>query len=180
LHRARELRSGGKAVFANFCRDESGRYLGNTGGVNMFDTFNEIWREFLTAGKISESEYQNMTLPQYYNTVEEFSAPLTDTENPVYQSGMRLDSIETGIVQCPFARQFEKDGDVNAFADGLIPTVRSWNQSIFTAGLSAERSDKEKKELIESYYGRYHQRVLDAPEGHGMDYVHAYMTLSKL
>jgi hypothetical protein len=38
---------------------------------------------------------------------------------------------------------------------------------------------KEKEELIESFYGSYHQRVLDEPKGHGMDYVHAYMSIKK-
>nr|MBX2867624.1 class I SAM-dependent methyltransferase [Acidiferrobacterales bacterium] len=180
LNRGNELKPGGKAVFANFCRDEAGRHLGNTGGVDMFQTFNEIWQEFLSDGKIEEQEYRNMTLPQYYHTVEEFSAPLTDTNNPVYQAGMRLDDITTGVVRCPFARKFEEDGDVKAFADGLIPTVRSWNQSIFKAGLSDQREEHEKSTLIESYYANYHQRVMDAPEGHGMDYVHAYMTLSRI
>ncbi len=179
LHRSRELRAGGKAVFANFCRDENGRYLGNTEGINMFDTFNEIWLEFLSEGAISESEYHSMTLPQYYNTVEQFSAPFDNPESPVYQAGMRLDSIETGIVRCPFARKFEQDGDVKKFADGLIPTVRSWNQSIFAAGLDPQRNQDDRRTLIEDYYGRYHQRVLDAPAGHGMDYVHAYMTISQ-
>jgi len=179
LHRANELRPGGKAVFANFCRDENGRYLGNTGGINMFDTFNEIWLEFLGESRIDENEYHNMTLPQYYNTMHQFSAPFEDKKSPVYQAGMRLDSIDTGIVRCPFARKFEDDRDVKKFADGLIPTVRSWNQSIFAAGLDPERDQSDRIALIEEYYGRYHQRVLDAPEGHGMDYVHAYMTISK-
>lgn len=145
----------------------------------MFETFNEIWLEFLDEGAISEHEYHNMTLPQYYNTVEQFSAPLENPESAVYRAGMRLDNIETGIVRCPFARKFEQDRNVEKFADGLIPTVRSWNQSIFAAGLDPKRDQSDRNSLIENYYGRYHQRVLDAPEGHGMDYVHAYMTISQ-
>lgn len=180
MNRARELRPGGRLVLVNFCRDNEGRYLGNTGGVNMFDTFNEIWLSFLDDGRISRAEYDRMTLPQYYRTVEEFTAPLTDPGNPCHQAGLRLESIETGVVPCPFAVQYGKDGDVRAFADGLIPTVRSWNQSIFRAGLDATRPDEEKSALIEEYYGTYHQRVLDDPVGHGMDYVHAYMTISKI
>ena len=180
LCRAKELKSGGKMVLVNFCRDEQGRYLGNTGGVNMFDTFNEIWREFVAEGRINEEEYRRMTLPQYYHTVAEFSQPLLDTDNPCYRQGLRLDNIETAVVPCPFAEQFKKDNDRQTFADGLIPTMRSWNQSIFSAGLDSHRSQQERQTLIEDYYGRYHQRVLDAPEGHGMDYVHAYMTISKV
>ncbi len=180
LHRARELKSGGKMVLVNFCRSEQGYYLGHTGGINMFDTFNQIWLQFQADGRISSEEYNAMTLPQYYNTVEEFSAPLLDTSSACYQEGLRLESIETATVPCPFAVEFEQHRDRKQFADGLIPTIRSWNQSIFTAGLSAERAEQEKTQLIEEYYGTYHQMVLDDPTGHGMDYVHAYMTIVKV
>ena len=178
--RAKELKSGGKMVLVNFCRDQQGRYLGNTGGVNMFDTFNTIWQQFLKEERISEQEYQAMTLPQYYHTVEEFSEPLINRESPCYQSGLRLESIETAVVPCPFALQFKRDGDLSRFADGLIPTIRSWNQSIFRAGLSTSRSETEKSQIIEDFYGTYHNMIMREPSGHGMDYVHAYMTISKL
>lgn len=180
MARAKELKSGGKMVLVNFCRDENGQYLGNTGGVNMFNTLNEIWLEFLAKALISEQEYHNMTLPQYYNTVAEFSAPLLNPDNPCYQAGLWLDSIETAVVACPFAVQFQADHDAKQFADGLIASVRSWNQSIFAAGLDQSRAAKQRAALIEDYYHAYHQRVLNAPAGHGMGYVHAYMTISKL
>ncbi len=180
LCRARELRSGGKMVLVNFCRDQQGYYLGNTGGVNMFDTFNQIWQQFVAEGRISDQEYLNMTLPQYYHTVPEFSEPLTNPDNPCYQAGLRLDSIETRVVSCPFAEEYKRDNDLTKFADGLIPTVRSWNQSIFSAGLDQNRPAPERHKIIEDYYANYHQRVMNDPSGHGMDYVHAYMTITRV
>ncbi len=179
LRRARELRPGGRMVLINFCRDENGHYLGNTGGINMFHTFNSIWQSFLTDGRIREEEYHRMTLPQYYRTVEEFMDPLRDPDNPCYQAGLHLESIETRVVPCPFAEQFRQNGDIQQFADGLIPTIRSWNQSIFHAGLDPERPAEEKTDIIEEYYGEYRRRVLANPKGHGMDYVHAHMTISR-
>jgi len=180
LHRARELKPGGRLVLVNFCRDEQGRYLGNTGGVNMFDNFNKNWQTFLTDGVITEQEYQAMTLPQYYNTVEEFSAPLLDKESDVYKAGLRLDSIETAIVPCPFAENFKTHGDARRFAKAYIPTIRSWNESVFAGALSSDRPAQERNELIEAYYQRYEDQVAEAPEQHGMGYVHAYMTISKI
>ena len=178
--RARELASGGRLVLVNFCRDERGQYLGNTGGVNMFNNFNENWKIFLSNGTITQSEYENMTLPQYYNTVEEFSEPLTNTSSPVYQAGLRLDSIETRVVPCPFAEAFKEHGDAKKFADGLIPTIRSWNESIYLGALDSNRPLVERKKVIEDYYQLYHQQVMENPDQHGMGYVHAYKSIYKV
>lgn len=180
LHRARELKPGGKLVLINFARDEQGRYLGNTDGINMFDTFNQIWLDFLADKRISREEYNNMTLPQYYNTVEEFSAPLLDVDDAVHQAGLRLDHIETRIVKCPYAESFLEHGDAQRFAEAYIPTIRSWNESIFLNALSTERSLEDRKRTIEDYYGTYRDMVSANPEGHAMDYVHAYTVISKV
>jgi len=179
LHRADELKPGGKLVLINFARDEQGRYLGNTDGINMFDTFNRIWLDFLADGRISRNEYENMTLPQYYNSVEEFSAPLLDTDDSVYQAGLRLDHIETRIVKCPYADAYREHGDAARFAEDYIPTIRSWNESIFLNGLCGERPLEERQQIIEDYYGTYAAMVRDDSAGHGMDYVHAYTVISK-
>ncbi len=187
LHRARELVRGGRLVLVNFCIDEQGRYLGNTGGntggntdsVNMFDTFNRIWQEFVDNDRVTPTEYLNMTLPQYYNTVDEFSRPLLDSKNRCHRAGLRLESIETRVVPCPFAQQFKVHGDVELFADGLIPTIRTWNESIYFAALDAMRPLQERTEIIEDYYTAYRDLVMQDPHNHGMDYVHAYKTIRK-
>jgi hypothetical protein len=179
LHRAAELAPGGRLVLVNFARDEQGRYLGNTGGLNMFDTFNAIWQGFLDEGNISADEYRNMTLPQYYNTVQEFSAPLLEKRSPVYAAGLRLEGIETRIVPCPFAADFAIHGDSARFAREYIPTLRSWTEATFFDALDKTRAIEERHELIDRYYGEYESRVRDDPTGHAMDYVHAYMTIRK-
>ncbi len=56
-NRARELVSGGRLALFNFGIDEAGRYLGNTGGISMFDTFSEIWAELADEGAITQGEY---------------------------------------------------------------------------------------------------------------------------
>jgi SAM-dependent methyltransferase len=180
LQRAAELVPGGRLVFVNFCRDEAGRHLGHTGGVNMFDTFNAIWRDFVDHGVITVEEYVAMTLPQYYKTVEEFAAPLTDPEAAVYQAGLRLEQIETRITPCPYAADFRRHGDAARFAKSYIPTLRSWSESTFFGGLSPERSAEERGEIIGRFYGTYEARVREAPQGHAMDYVHAFLTIAKL
>jgi hypothetical protein len=180
IHRAKELEPGGKLVLINFGTNEEGQYLGNTGGINMFDTFNQIWQSFLDQKRIKNQEYENMTLPQYYNSVEEFSTPLIDPGEAVYQAGLRLDHIDTRIVKCPFAEDYTHHRDATRFADEYIPTIRSWNESIYFNALSTDRPVEERRGIIEDYYDTYKTMVRENPDGHGMDYVHAYMVISKV
>ncbi len=179
LQRAAELRPGGHLVLLNFGRDEEGRYLGNTGGRHMFDIMNGLWRDSLAKGVIDEAEYRAMTLPQYYNTVAEFTAPLTDPASPVHRAGLRLTHAETRVVRCPYAVAFEDHGDAAKFARDYIPTIRSWNESIYKGALSPERAPAERDAIIEDYYGRYEALVRAEPAGHGMDYVHCYLVIRK-
>jgi indole-3-acetate O-methyltransferase len=179
LQRARELMPSGRLVLVNFAKDEAGRYLGNTGGVNMFDIFNVLWQHFAAEGIISADEYVRMTLPQYYRTVEEFTHPLTDTANPVYRAGLRLEQCETRVVLCPFAVEFRQHRDATRFAHEYIPTLRSWTESTFFAALSPNRPLEERQVIIDRYYSAYETAVRENPEGHGMDFVHIYLTIAK-
>tara|TARA_B100000686_G_scaffold287060_1_gene312266 strand:- start:684 stop:1790 length:1107 start_codon:yes stop_codon:yes gene_type:complete len=180
LHRARELKTGGKLVFLNFCRDENGKYLGNTKGVNMFGNFAQNWKYFFEQERINLNEYQRMTLPQYYNTVEEFSAPFQDPNNKVYIAGLRLKQIETHITPCPFADSFKEHKDARYFAEEYIPTIRSWNESIFFGALDNDRTLEERYEIINDYYQMYQDQVQSSPEDHRMDYVHAFIVAEKI
>jgi hypothetical protein len=180
LHRAAELKPGGRLVLVNFCRDEQGRYLGHTGGVNMFDTFNLIWRDLRAAGKIGETEYRAMTLPQYYKTLPEFTRPLSDLNDPVYQAGLRLEKAETRVVPCPYAAEFRRTGDAASFAKAYIPTMRSWTESTFLGALDPARPLAERQAVIDRFYADYESRVKADPAGHGMGYVHAYLTIARV
>ncbi len=180
LARARELKTGGKLVLANFCEDGQGNYLGNTGGVNMHDTFAKHWRRLYRDGRMSEAEYRAGTFMQFYKTVDEFTAPFADTQSPVHQAGLKLDRVFTRVTRCPYAAQFESaGGDPAAFAASYLPTLRSWSESTFFGALSADRPIEERRALIDDFYTGYQAEVTADPMGHGMDYVHCFMVMSK-
>ena len=178
-NRARELVPGGRLVFFNFGIDEAGRYLGNTGGINMFDTFDALWRELAERGVITDAEYRETNFPQCYRTVEQFTAPFTDPANAVHRAGLRLEHVETRVVPCPYATAFGDHSDADRFAREYVPTLRSWSESVFMAGLDAGRPLEERQDIIDAFYDGYEERVQQAPAGHGMDYVHIYLVCSK-
>jgi len=178
--RAEELVPGGRLALFNFGIDEEGRYLGHTGGVSMFDTFNEIWAGFAARGIITHAEYRDTNFAQCYRTVAQFRAPLEDAGSPVHRAGLRLEHVETRVVRCPYARAFAGHGDAERFAREYIPTLRSWSEHTFAAGLSPERPLDERVSILDRTFDAYEERVRTDPDGHAMDYVHIYLVCSKV
>lgn len=183
LARARELVPGGRLVFMNFGKDEQGRYLGGTDGVDMFDTFDRLWKDLAAKGRITQQEYINATFSQFYRTKEEFSAPLVDTGSPVHAAGLRLISAHTGLVRCPYRAAFEAAGgamSAREFAVSYIPTLRSWSETVFATALDSSRSAAERAAIVDEFYQNYEDLVAANPDGHAMDYIHCYLAIEKV
>lgn len=180
LHlRAREMVSGGRLCLLNFGIDGQGRYLGATGGVSMFDTYNRLWASLADDGRITREEYANTNFPQVYRTAEQFSAPLLDNTSQVYRAGLKLEHIEARHTRCPYALDFETHKDPVRFAREYIPTLRSWSEPTFASGLSPDRPAEQRAEILDEFYGRYERLVAASPEGHAMDYIHIFMICVK-
>lgn len=181
LHlRARELVKGGRLCFLNFGIDGEGRYLGNTGGVSMFETFSALWRGLAADGIITEREYVATNFPQVYRTAEQFAAPLQDPASQVYRAGLRLEHIEARHLVCPYARAFAEHKDAARFARDYIPTLRSWSEPTFAAGLDPARPADERQRILDTFFDRYEALVARAPDGHGMDYIHIHLICVKV
>src|SRR6266404_5443167 len=97
----------------------------------------------------------------------------------LHRAGVRLEQCETHVVPCPFAAEFRQHGDAMRFALEYIPTLRSWTESTFLAALSPNRPLEERQGIIDRYYSAYETLVRENPVGHGMDYVHIYLTIAK-
>ncbi len=141
----------------------------------MFDTFAELWAELRDEGAITAEEFVATNFPQSYRTVEQFTAPFLDSDNPVHRAGLRLDHVETRVVECPFAADYRAHGDAARFAREYIPTLRSWSEATFLSGLS--REPDEARSIVDRFYDRYEARVREHPGEHRMDYVHCYLIL---
>jgi len=179
LARARELAPGGRLVFANFCVDASGHYLGWTGGRNMHETFAKHWRGLRDAGAITDEETRRATFQQFYRTEAEFRAPFDNPGAPVSRAGLRLERSFTRVTKCPYEAAFIAGQPAASFARAYVPTLRSWSESMFHGALDPARPEEERRTLVDRFYRAYEADVAAAPEGHGMDYVHCFLSVAK-
>ena len=180
LARASELKPGGRLMTVNLALAGDGRHMGNTGGVNMFDVMNRLWRALVDDGTITESEYRRSTIPQFYRTPDEFHAPLLDTGGPVHRAGLRLVHAETRFTRCPYAARFARDGDADRFAETYVPNTRTWSETVFVNALDAARPLAERRAIVERYFASFADLVRSDPEPHAMDYIHECMVMEKV
>jgi len=184
LARAAELVPGGRFIALNFGIDEKGRYLGNTGGVHMFDQFHKHWNALYEDNTITKDEYERATFAQYYRNINEFCAPFHDSQSPVSKAGLVLKSCHSKLTKCPYEAAFIKAGGVGGlmtnaeYADSLIPTMRSWSETVFRTAIS-DRSEVESLQIVDRFYEAYRDEVAANPTGHAMDYVHIILDIEK-
>ena len=148
----------------------------------MFDKFSFHWKNLEIQGIITEDEFINTTFPQHYRTVEEFRKPFDDPESLVFKAGLRLKSCKTTLTQCPYKKYYlANKNSMNAldFAKSLIPTMRSWSETVFRTALSNRESNDINK-IIDKFYNSYQDEIADNPDGHAMDYIHVIMDIEKI
>ena len=182
LNRSKELIKGGRFVCINFGIDEKGRCLGNTGDHVMFNNFSKNWKFLEDQGVISKQEFINATFTQHYRTVEEFKKPFVDPNSSVFKSGLKLKLCETMITECPYKINYlnnKKSMTSKDYANTLIPTMRSWSETVFKNAL-INRNETEINEIVDKFYNLYIEEVSKDPEGHAMDYVHIIMDIEKV
>jgi len=172
--RSRELQVGGRLLTVNLSRDEAGLYLGHNGGEtrNVHDQLHQIWRGMADEGLISEEQYRNGTVNNFYKSPAEFMAPLKDTNSPAYRNGLRLVDERTVYVKCPYRRRWNDDGNTASFAAGLMATIRSWSRHSFAAAAGDQAAD--------TVYARLQQRIADAPSEWSLDYVEHHQIMERV
>ena len=181
LARAAELVPGGRFICLNFGIDSEGRYLGNTGGKHMFNHFHKFWKALCDRGTITKREYERATFVQYYRTMEEFCAPFSDPNSDVSRAGLMLKSSSTKLTKCPYEAAFHDAGGEMSnreYAESLIPTMRSWSETVFKTALKG-RDSSEINNIVDDFYQAYLDEVAADPEGHAMDYVHIILDIEK-
>jgi hypothetical protein len=64
------------------------------------------------------------------------------------------------------------------YANSLIPTMRSWSETVFRTALEG-RDEDDINQIVNRFYDAYRDDVAASPSGHAMDYVHIILDIEK-
>ena len=148
----------------------------------MFNNFSKHWKNLEENGVITNEEFINATFTQHYRTVDEFKKPFEDPNSLVTKSGLILKSCKTMFTDCPFKVHYNNNKPnmtAREYAETLIPTMRSWSETVFKTALE-KRDPEEIEKIVDQFYNSYLEEVANAPDGHAMDYIHVVMDIEKV
>jgi len=185
--RGKELAPGGRMVMVNFTNSPKGEHLGwvtreNGASESMYTTKQRLWKGMADDGVITQAEFENTVINNYYRTEEEFAAPF-GPEGTATKHGLKLVSLETKVVKCPYHTEWVEGKSTRTaeeHAKWFVPTTRTWSNASYTGGLSNSRTPDERNAIVDELFDRYAAEVAKDPSKHAMDYVHCYLVIEKL
>lgn len=172
--RSLELIVGGRLLTVNLSRDVDGNYLGHNGGEthNVHEQLHQIWRSLADEKLITEEQYRNGIIMNFYKSPDEFMAPLKDKNSAAYRNGLRLVDERTVYVKCPYRKRWNETSDTGRFAEGLMATIRSWSYHSFASAAGITAADE--------VYRRLEQRIVNEPQAWSLDYVEHHQIMEKI
>jgi hypothetical protein len=153
--RAQELVPGGKLLLASPGDTDQARV-----GDGLADVVNDACLDLVAAGLLQREEYERLTMPVYFRTVEELLAPLERKGSPLRRAFV-VDRAEALEAPAPFVVEFRRDGDVAAYARAYTGFLRAVSEPVVRAALTRPGAEAA---IVESLYGRIQARLLAEPE----------------
>jgi len=167
--RARELAPGGKLLLASPGDTDQARIADG-----LADVLNDACLDLVTVGQWEPEEYERLTMPVYFRTVEELLAPLQREDSPV-RGAFAVDRAQALEAPTPFVVEFRRSGDAAAYADAYTGFVRAISEPVVRAALNQPAGE----DTVDSLYERIRARLLAEPERYLWRYIVVAVLLTR-
>ena len=160
--RAQELVPGGKLLLASPGDTAQARVSDGLG-----DVLNDACLDLVAVGRLTQEEYERLTMPCYWRTVAELLAPLARADSPL-RGTFAVERVEALEAPTPFSVEFRRGGDVAAYATAYTGFLRAISEPVVRAALN--QRDREAA-TIDRLYERVRARLLAEPERYWWRYI---------
>jgi hypothetical protein len=161
-HRARELVPGGKLLVAT-----PGDIDEASVGDGLYDVLNDACLDLVAAGRLQREQYERLTMPTYFRTVAELLAPLEQEASPV-RGAFAVDRARALEVPIPFIAEFQRGGDVAAYAGAYTGFLRAISEPVARAAFGQPANEAG---TVDHLYERIRARLLAEPERYVWHYI---------
>jgi hypothetical protein len=158
--RARELQPGGRLVVISGLADAAG----HSGAEGLLDLANAVLQELVAAGILPAATYQQMVLPMYYRTMEEYTAPFNTPPASGPDQSLQLIASESVALADVFWARYQTSGDLQAYAAAYTGFLRAFTEPTLFGSAAPTAQPQSSAQLADAFYSRVQERILAAPE----------------
>jgi hypothetical protein len=126
----------------------------------LFDVLNDACLDLVAAGLLGREQYERLTVPVYFRTLEELLAPLEREDSPV-RGAFTVDRAEALEIPMPFLAEFRRDGNVAACAGAYTGFLRAVSEPVVRMAVNQPEGEGG---TVERLYERVRVRLLADPE----------------
>jgi SAM dependent carboxyl methyltransferase len=137
---------------------------GNSGAEGLIDLANSVLQDLVNEGTLYPDEYEQMAIPTYYRTTQEWKEPLTPGSDFVEASGLSLIHFEERVLPDTYFEQYQQNRDAKAFAEAYTGFFKAAFEPCLFASLLDSRTPQSRQEVIDSFLQRLQSGLAQDPE----------------
>jgi len=150
---------------------------GDSGAEALTDLANATLQKLVKDGTLLPEEYEEMTIPTYYRTVQEWKEPFS-SDSDISQS-LALDRFEEFSLPDVYLERFEQDGDAEGFAQMYTGFFKAAFEPCLFVSLSDKRTPDNRQRVIDSFSQGLQSALAKDPEKYSCRWVMHLMLISK-
>jgi hypothetical protein len=150
---------------------------GNSGAEGLTDLANQILQQLVKDGTLYPTEYEEMAIPTYYRTAQEWKEPFTSESS--FTAVLSLDHFEEVTLPDAYLEQFQQDGNVQAFAEAYTGFFKAAYEPCVFVNLSDQRTPESRQQLIDLFSQRLQSALAQDPAKYSCRWRLQLMLISK-
>jgi hypothetical protein len=170
-YRALEMRPSARLVIVG----SGANRQGNSGAEGLIDLANAVLQQLVKDGALDPKEYEEMAIPTYYRTAEEWKEPFTSDSNFL----LSLDHFEEFALPDVYLERFEHDSDAQAFAEAYAGFFKAAFEPCLFVSLSDRRTSESRQQVIDLFSQQLQSALAQDPKKCSCRWVIQLMLISK-
>jgi hypothetical protein len=152
---------------------------GNSGAEGLIDLANQILQQLVRDGTLDPTEYEEMAIPTYYRTAQEWKEPFTSESNFFQKAALSLDHFEEVTLPDVYLEQFQQDGNAQVFAKAYTGFFKAAYGPCLFVNLSDKRTPESRQQMIDLFSQRLQSALAQDPAKYSCRWVLHLMLISK-
>jgi hypothetical protein len=152
---------------------------GDSGAEGLIDLANHTLQELVKDGTLYPKEYEQMAIPTYYRTAQEWKEPFMSNSTLAQAAALSLDYFEEVTLPDVYLERFQQDGDAHAFAQAYTGFFKAAYERCLFVNLSDKRTPESRQHVIDLFSQKLQFAIAQDPKKYSCCWVLQLMLISK-